>query len=296
MNRKNFFRWYAFASLCFVVFLFLRFPDTRIKAYVLGVLVQEAQNQGLILDVDGPVRLSFFPFPGLTLERIRLKSLKNGHQGELKSAEADLALGALLLGKLGGRVRLKQEKGHLDVMISGRGTALSMQFEAQAFDLQVLPLISMASPVQLTCLLSGTGLLKGQGPESLEGEVHLNLQHIDIPAQSIFGFRVPHSSVRTGEFKVLFEGKKVVFQKAQLGAFGSADDVVAHLDQGSVTLGRNLVQSELDLKVRFQLSSNILGAFPFLESLLKNAQRSDQSYGYILKGPVMGLQPQAWKE
>ena len=135
--------------------------------------------------------------------------------------------------------------------------------------------------------INGTGSFSGdfRVPNTLDGDLHLDLSKVVIEQQSLAGFALPRMSVSEGKIEVATEKGKLLFKNVKLGKAG--DDLRATVT-GDMVLGKSWDSSIVNAKVNFSLSEGVTKALVLVDALLAPGKQPDGSYTYTLAGALSG--------
>lgn len=283
--------WGGFAVFCLLLFTVLKVPEHRLKNFVQGSIASALAARGVTFTASES-SISFLfgityemkdvtlnpppPQPAVRIDRIRVSP----------------SLFSLLLGRVGGTVKLEQGDGELKASFAVKGASggpgeFSLSFQAKDMNLARLAVLPIAAGIQGGMVMSGEGSVSGDlnAPSTLTGDVKLQLKRVVIEQQAIMGFSIPRVSIADGEIALALGQSKATIRAFRLGKPGGTDDLNATLG-GEVVLGNSWATSNLNLKARFGLSQAAAKSFGFFLTLLDAGKQTDGSYAYNLTGPM----------
>ena len=288
--------WSGFAVFCLIIFTVLKVPEHRLKNFIQGSISSALASKGVTFTA-AESSLSFLfgvtyemkdvtlnpppPQPAVRIDRIRVSP----------------SLFSLLLGRLGGTLKLEQGDGTLKASFavkspSAEAAEFSFSFQAKDLSLTRLGVLPIAAGVQGGMVITGEGSVSGdmQIPSTLNGDFKLQLARVVIEQQAIMGFSVPRVAMADGTVEVAMAQSKATIKTFRLGKAGGTDDLHANLS-GEVVLGNRWDTSNLNLKAKFGLSQAAAKSFGFFLTLLDAGKQTDGSYAYNLTGPVRSPMP-----
>lgn len=283
--------WSGFAIFCLIVFTVLKVPEHRLKNFIQGSIASALASKGVTFRA-AESSISFIfgvtyemkdvvlspppPQPAVRIDRIRVSP----------------SLFSLLLGRMGGTVKLEQGDGDLKASFAVKNAAdgsaeFSLSFQAKDINLTRLGALPIAAGVQGGMVMSGEGSVAGDlnVPSTLTGDVKLQLSRVVIEQQAIMGFSIPRVAIADGNAELALGQSKATIRAFRLGKPGGADDLNATLS-GEVVLGNSWNTSNLNLKARFGLSQAAAKSFGFFLTLLDAGKQTDGSYAYNITGPM----------
>lgn len=288
--------WTFFALSCFLLFTVLKLPETRIKNLVQGYISSALAPYGMSITMgEADLSLGF----GLSYEMkdVLVNFPPPTPPLRLESLEITPSISALFLGDIAAHLQAEAVEGSLKASVStdalSPGEAVSLSFDLDQLNIGKLGILpALASGLQGGLIASGSGTFSGNlaSPNSLEGQVDLDLKKITIPQQSLMGFSIPKLGVSEGKVDLALDKGKVKLNQVKIGKAGTADDIVASLS-GSANLGRRLDMSTVDLRADFNFSENVKKSFSLLDALLAAGRKPSGGYAFKLTGPVTGIMP-----
>ena len=187
-------------------------------------------------------------------------------------------------------------KGELNGSFSIKNTQFSLSYKANKLELQKLGILPFVAGVQIAATVGGSGSFSGDSSNlsSLDGEAALTLTQINLEPQSIAGFSIPQLSVSDAVAEIKAEKGKAVIKTFRVGKASPSksgiDDIQGAIT-GDITLAKQLEASQVNLKLHFTFSENILKSFVLLDALLGAGKQPDGSYSFTLTGPLMSPIP-----
>ncbi|MCM2324116.1 MAG: type II secretion system protein GspN [Oligoflexia bacterium] len=279
--------WTLFALFCLVSFTILKLPEDRIRNFVHGTISNVLADYGIGFSAsEGHISIGL----GLSyvMKDVKLTPPPPAMPARLKSVTFSPSFLPLLTGRLGGTLRIDQDKGSLKADVTAKKQEFSVSLDARSFDSGAAGILPLTAELNGSFLLSGTGELRGDPniPSTLQGQVALDLSRIVIDAQTIAGFSVPRLAISEGRLDAEIDRGKAKIKTLRLGKKGNPSEDFQGSVTGEMTLGRSWPSSTLNLKADFALSQTILKSFSLLEALLGMAKRPDGSYAYSIAGPL----------
>jgi len=287
--------WMSFGVACLIFFTLLKLPEDRIKAYIDGTISAAlAKKQISFSTTEG--RLSILFGISYTMKDITINFPPPHPPVHIDKIEVAPSLLSLIFSNYGGKLWLENGKGQLSASFSLKNTLFSASYKASKLEIQKLGVLPFLAGVQVAGTLDGNGSFSGDyaNPTALEGEGALTFTQISTEPQSIAGFSIPPLSISDAVVEVKAEKGKAVIKTLRVGkptpTKGKVDDIQAAVT-GDVTLAKQLDNSQLNLKIHFTFSENILKSFVLLDTILGAGKQGDGSYSYTLTGPLMAPQP-----
>ncbi len=310
--------WIAFTLMCLLFFTFLKLPDDRIKATLDHSIAAALSDQGITYS-SGETQLSFFFGISYTIKDITLTFPPPVPQAHIDQIRISPSLFPLLIGRGGGTITLKNEKGSLEAQFSSnaaltvilgstsnsssisagspgntsvKNLPISLSFKAYQIDLGKLGLLPALTNIQGSALADGSGSLFGDlnSPNTLTGNLKLNLKQFIVASQSIMGFSIPRIEISECMIDFAIDKAKASIKTFRLGkassAAANAEDEIQGNITGDLTLGKQWDTSTFNLKAKFSLSESIMKSFGLLDAILGAGKQSDGSYAYTLTGPA----------
>lgn len=288
--------WGLVFLVCLVAFTAVKFPETRVKALVLGQINAALAPRGITLVPESSriqfglgvsflmeeVQVSFPPpAPSITLDRIRIRP----------------SLLPLLFSKVSARVEVKEGEGSLDLRLAlpknpgaGGTSPVAFDFEATELNLASLGVGAFLGNVPLFGVLAGEGTFAGDlnAPESWQGQAEFTLSRLRMDPQQIAGFQIPALAISELDAKLEIdpEKKKVLIERFRLGKPGGSDDLTVTLSGDVGLSGRNALSLPLSVTARFSLSDRLRKDLVLLDAILGPGKQSDGSYAYKLGGTL----------
>lgn len=296
-RMKKIFRgagWFIFGLACLVVFTLIKIPEARLKNFVHGSISAALAPQGITFSAgESHVSIGFGIY--YEMKDVTLHLPEPHPVVHIDEVEFTPSLLPMILGKMGGKVRVYNGDGYLKASFSSAGSAaqplkdLNVTFKAGDLDLGKLGVLPIAAGVAGSLnLVSATGSLSGNpmDPSSLTGSVQAAFSGIRIDQQAIMGFSIPQLGISEGELDATIEKSKANVKNLRLGKAGNAkDDIIANVS-GEVLLGKTWNNSNLNIKTRFTFSEKILKAYALLGTLLAAGKQTDGSFAFNLTGPM----------
>jgi hypothetical protein len=294
--------WLLAGVFFLLLFTLFKLPDDRIGAYIDGKVQERLRPMG-IRYTSQKTRLKFGFGLSYVLESVTVDLSMPGMNGEYFFDRMTISpsLLALLTFKAGADVRLESGKGSADLSARLGKSSQSVSFKLKDVMLGAFgnppggaapsaPVdffnpnpMSILSALKKSALLNGSGSFSGDFmiPNSLDGNLRLDISKLIIEQQTLAGFALPRMSVSEGKIEAGTEKGKLLFKNVKLGKAG--DDLRATLT-GDLTLGRTWDSSVINSKVNFALSENVTKALVLVDALLAPGKQSDGSYTYSLSG------------
>lgn len=281
------FAWTLFFLASFAVFTALKLPEARVKAYVVGTLSSMLSAKGVTLTA-AKGRLSFLFGVSYALQDVTLTFPPPEPPARIERIVVAPSLLGLLLGRLGGTVKIENGDGWLKAAAWTRGGTVSVDLEADAFNLARVGALQLASGYKGGATLSGEASFRGELalPSTWRASAQLGLAKIVFENQAVMGFSIPRLVISEGAVDLEADEGKAQVKSLRLGKPGSTTDDLTVNVTGSINLGKQAETSTLDLVARFNVSQTITKAFFLLEGLLKAGRQADGSYAYKLTGPI----------
>jgi type II secretion system protein N len=288
--------WISFGILCLTFFTLLKLPEDRLKAYIDGNIAAALAEKGIsFIATEG--RLSFLFGLSYTMKDVTLNFPPPSSQVHIDKIEISPSLLPLILSTYSGKMWIENGKGELSGSFSIKKTQFSLSYKAKKLELQKLGIMPFVAGVQVAATIDGSGTLSGDhtNPSVLEGEAALTLTQISLEPQSIAGFSVPQLSVSDAIAEIKAEKGKAVIKTFRVGKpspskSGVLDDIQGAIT-GDITLAKQLEASQVNLKLHFTFSENVMKSFVLLDALLGAGKQPDGSYSFTLTGPLMSPIP-----
>jgi type II secretion system protein N len=250
--------------------------------------------------IQGYVQAALDPFGLYISDRGRDLSFWSGFRYQLTSPTLELAdqtrieldeitvapnFLALLSGKAGAHMTMKQGTSFIDFDGAGRGDKVNATIQLEQVDIGRFGLLSFAGNIKGSGTISGTVHLDGtlSDPSSLAGEVKLKLKRIHLDEQTLMGFQLPAMNIADGTIEAVIEHGKVVMKNVQIGK--AADDIQIAVT-GDVSLNRSVNASTLNLRAVLGFSDKIKQSLTLIDSIMSAAKQADGRYAYKLTGTV----------
>lgn len=289
--------WFAFALASLLAFTLFKLPEDRIGQLVIGTLNQQLQAGSLPLEVLADrTRISLFPFPGVRLEGITLKSRDpSGKTQRIRWSQLKLSPSILdlLFGRMGGTVRITPQGAESPSMTAAgwiRGETFSLDLALQGADLGEggLGILPIAAQISGKLPLGGRASIRGSLSQmsAWEGDIQLTPGNVDLPAQKMLGFPIPSLQIRGGEIRATLQGGKARVDSVKLGKLAESGDDLSGQMSGEVTLGKTWDTSQLKLKLQFKLSDAVLKSLFIIDGLLGPTKTPAGIYSFELQGPA----------
>jgi type II secretion system protein N len=283
--------WAGFGLFLLILFTILKLPDERIKAYVQGAIAAALAPKGITFNADkGYISLGYgFSY---VMKDVTLNFPPPQLPAHIDKISVSPSILPLLFGYQGGSLALSNGEGKLTGSFSMKGSQISASFDAKQLDFGKLGLLSLASGVRGTGMISGSASIAGDMsiPSTLVGDINLDLSKVVLDAQTIVFFNVPRVSISEGKIEVSSDKGKATIKTLRLGKPGSTDDIIGS-GSGDVILGRNWDSSTLSSKINVKLSDPLMKAFILIDSFLGPGKQGDGSYSLTLSGPVTAPNP-----
>jgi len=286
----------------FVLFTLVQLPQNRLRNSIEGLINRSLASRQIQLSTSKS-ELSFGLGISYTMENVTLTHPDSPLPAKLKRVVVSPSILGLFMNQLRVTAAIEAQSGQADLHVSLGGLfqmikgtpsetppPMAFQLHAEDFDLGSTQLIPFLIRTSINLKVSGDAEFRGSTgtPESYEGNAQIELTRIQIPEQTLMGFKVPPLAMGTGkiDLEIPNGSKKVTLKKIQLGKPGSSDDLTSSLD-GSIQLGRRLNDSTIDSTLRLTVSEKLLQSIPLLQALLGMAKQPDGTYAYKLSGSLL---------
>lgn len=285
--------WVLLALFLLIFFTVMKLPEDRVKNYVQGSISSALSGHGVGFTA-GQSWVSIILGLSYTMKDVTLTLPPPHPSVKIDRISASPSFLSLLTGALGGNLSVNHGEGKLGLGFSTRKTSTSFSFTAKSIDLGKLGILPMAAGLQGTGIVSGSGWLKGDFsvPNTLNGEIHVDLSKFVLSQQMIQGFSIPQINVSEGKLDVVIEKGKALVKTLKLGKIGdSSDDIHAHFT-GDIQLEKQFDNSKLNLKSEFSLSEKITKSISLLDLLLGAGKQPNGSYAFLFTGQINGVRPE----
>ncbi|MFN7684311.1 MAG: type II secretion system protein GspN [Oligoflexia bacterium] len=290
----------SWASLFLAVvafFTLLKLPEQQIGQLLIEKINETLQQSTLALEISAErTRLSLLPLPAVRLEEVTLKARDatgNPIRANWKSLRIRPSVLDLILGRLGATIEIQaglKPSRLLSASAWSKGSSFSLdltlnQAELGETGLSILPLFAHISgkiPVSGRVQLSGNS----SDLTALSGMIQLSFETVELPAQKISSFSTPKLTIRGGEIRAGIAASKLKIDSFRLGKPAEAGDDLAGTLSGSITLGKTLDSSQMDLKAMLRVSEAVNRAFFIIDAILGVGRKPDGSYSLSLNGPL----------
>lgn len=281
-----------FGVAVFLVFLVLKFPEGRLQNYVIAHARILMQNEGLSFSAE-KVQLSFILGPAIKFYNVEIKALDDDSKA-LKISYLKLRpkISSLLAKNKKVGVSAELLGGELSGTVGGSATSFFINLDLDHLNLGQSTLFRRYTIVELKAELDGTVKMDfdSSNPTQTDGKILLKAKNIHIPDQVAYGFNLPNLKISQCSLDIPIEGGKADFRLVECGKDLKTDDIVGTIS-GQIAFEKTVDDSKVNLRTVFQLSQNIINAFPLLDALLANAKTSDGKYLYRIGGVIGGLSP-----
>lgn len=303
--------WTFFGFFLLILFTLFKLPDDRIGPFIDAKIQEQLRTSGITYTATRS-RLKFglglsYVLEGVTIE---MRGTRGNQEYAFDKVEVSPSLLALLGAKVGAEVRLESAKGFADLSVRIGKTSQSVSFKAKDIVLDKFgsapgatstpPTIDFMNPdpmaiianLKKTGVVNGTGSFSGdlQVPNTLEGQLSIDLTKLVIEQQTLMGFAIPRMAIAESKVEIVTDKGKLAFKNVKLGK-GASDDLRATLT-GDLVLGKTWDSSMLNAKVNFAMSESVHKAFILIDSLLSPGKQPDGSFTYALNGMLSGpMQP-----
>lgn len=239
------------AAGVFLFLLLLKFPFGNLK----GAIFNKIYSQTRILLIAEEIYPSFFGWPGIGVKNVDVTLPVAGEELSLscKKLVLRVGLGSLFPPTPSVSLSMKSLKKGGDLYVKYRSikTRTTVGVDASGVSLAQLTLPGFSEPMD--------GMLNAEADFTMEtanlaqstGEVELNVKQLKIPTQNLRGIILPEMKIGALHAKIIVKNGMADFPGFQIGSIES--DL-----QGTVTgdlrLGSELMNSTLNLTLRFQLS------------------------------------------
>jgi type II secretion system protein N len=278
------------------VFTVLKIPEHRHKNFSQGSIAAALSSKGVTFTA-AESSISFLFGVTYEMKDVTLNPPPPQPSVRIDRIRVSPSLFSLLVGRIGGTVRLEQGDGSLKGTFamkspqSGSGE-FSFSFQTKDLNLGRLAVLPIAAGIQGGMVVSGEGSISGdlQQPSTLNGELKLQLSRVVLAQQAVMGFSIPRVAIADGAVEIGFAQSKAAFKTFRLGKPGGADDLHANVT-GEVVLGNRWDTSNLNVKAKFGLSQAAAKSFGFFLTLLDAGKQADGTYAYSITGPVRSPVP-----
>lgn len=279
--------WVLYTLFCLILFTIIKLPEDRIKSYVESMISSQLNPKGIRFTANEN-HLSFFFGLSYTMKGVTLTFPPPTPPTKIDEIQVSPSLLSLILGRIGGSVSIEQGDGVLKSSFSIKDTKGSLSFKAKKLDLGKLGLVPLLAGIQASGILEGNGSLTGDfaSPTTLEGDISLQLNKIQIDQQSVYGFTIPKLTVSEGTSEIEVSKSKATIKTLRLGKPGLASDDIQGNLTGDIILAKDWERSTVNLKIRFSLSESFMKSFVLLDAILSAGKQADGSYGFTLTGPL----------
>lgn len=291
--------WTGFIVACLLIFTLFKMPDQKIRLYIQGTLAQALATKGIILTAKES-SLSYLFGPKFEMRDVVLTLPAPQAPAKIDRITLSPSLLSLLFGKLGGKVKIIAGDGEADIVFKMKRTSdakasqdFDLDYDLQRFHLGRTGAFMLATDIAGSAIVTGSGHLKGDFnlPSSWQGELQFQFSKINLDAQTIQGFAIPHLSASEATVDLVFENAKANIKTFKLGKTGNtADDLIGQLT-GEVVLAQSWATSQTKAKANFSISQNIMKSFVLLDAILGQAKQPDGTFSYELTGPLVALTP-----
>lgn len=281
--------WIAAGLFFLLFFTWVKLPDDKIKNYIAGSINAQLASEGVSLSA-AETDLSFLFGPSYSLKNVTVTLPPPASPIRLDKLEVSPSVLALLIGKVGGEVKIQNGEGRLRGAFSFRGSKGSVRLKVEKMEVDKLGILPYLAGIQAAGILDGEAAVEGDlnVPNTLEGSASFHVKKLLMEPQTIYGFALPKISVSEAEIESLIEKGKAPIKTLRLGKPGSADDLQATVT-GDLTLGKSWQASNLNIKAKFSVSENITKSLILIDALLGPGKQADGSYHYALTGPLDGV-------
>jgi type II secretion system protein N len=288
--------WMSFGIVCLVFFTLLKLPEDRIKAYIDGSIAVALAEKGVSFNATGG-QVSFLFGLSYTMKDITLSLPPLNSPVHIDKIQVSPSLLSLLFLRYSGKIWIENGKGELNGSFSIKNSEFSVSYKIKNLELQKLGLLPLLAGFQAAATVDGAGSFSGDYANltSLDGNAALTLTQISLEPQSIAGFSVPQLSISDAVAEVKTEKGKATIKTFRLGKpnpskTGAIDDIQGAI-LGDITFAKQVELSQLNLKMHFTFSENILKSFVLLDALLGSGKQADGSYSFNLTGPMVAPMP-----
>ena len=285
--------WTFLGLLFLTVFTLMKLPEERLKNYIQGSVSAALAPRGITLSA-GNTHLSFGIGITYVMNDVTLSFPPPDASAHIDKIEVSPSLLPLLIGRIGGKVWLRNSDGKAVGSFSMKGSQMSASFDATKLDIGKLGLLPALAGVKASAIVNGTVDFSGDmnEPRNDSGQIDLQLDKIVFDQQSIQGFSIPRVFISEGKIEVSVENGKATFKTVRLGK-SDTDDIRASVT-GDLTLGKIIDASTINARTTLSFSQNFMhsfGSFSLLESMaLAPGKQADGSYAFNLTGQLGSLQ------
>ncbi len=288
--------WTTVAVGALLSFTLAKLPEDRIGQLLLGTLNQQLEAGSIPIEILADrTRLSIFPFPGVRLEGITLKSRDmSGKVQRIRWSQLKVSpsLLDLVIGRMGGTLRITPQGAESPSLTASgwmRGDSFSMDLRLNNADLGEAGVGILPLAAQINGKLPLEGSVSIRGPLSQmsgwEGSIQLVPGKVELPAQKLMGFPIPSLLIRGGEIRAAIQGGKARVDSVKLGRIAESGDDLSGVMTGEATLGKTWDASQLKLKVQLKLSESVLKSLFLIDGLLGASKTPAGIYSFELQGP-----------
>jgi type II secretion system protein N len=284
--------WIFLGVFSLVFFTIAKLPDDRIKSYIQGNLSSMLAMRGITMTV-GESKISYLTGISYEMKDVSFIFPPPAEPTHVDSIEVAPTLLALLTGKLGARITVKNSSGAMTVIAGLRGSSVSASVDAQQFDIGKIGLLKIAADVNGSAIISGKADFSTSTDNLTETDanIDLDLRKIVIDAQSIQGFSIPQLTMSDGKIDATVDHGKGQVKALRLGRQDSATDDIKAVINGDIMFGKTVQNSTMNLKAVFSLSQNLMKSFAVLDMLLAAGKRPNGEFSYRLQGPLLSPNP-----
>lgn len=295
--------WSVVAVICLAFFTIAKLPDAKVRNVIQSYLSIELGRYGITLSAQ---ETSFSLLFGCRYKmmKVRLYFPPPAKEILLDEIIVSPSFMTLLEGKLGGTLKIAQDKGAVTISAAGRKTSMDIGLDFDNFDLSKIQIGSIISlftgssgtnqmpgesePLKLSGFVNGSGKVSIDTLDlkTLNGEIALSLKNISNEPQKLYGFLIPQMTVSEGQIGITAQKGKVDFKSVRLGKTGSATDDLQLTTSGNLTLEKTWRESKIALTLRFRFSEKSLKALPIpvRDGFLVGGKQSDGGYVFQLTG------------
>jgi type II secretion system protein N len=283
---------FLFFIFCFNFFLILKIPQIKIQNFLLAHIKIQAQNYGLFFQTE-KMSFNFFPLPSIKMQNIELKALDDDTQKiTIASLKLRPHIFPLILKHIKTSIEAELLLGTLSGVVGFSNNTLELNLSLEKLKLSQASLLSKFIMVNLEGEINGTvkAFLSFQTPKEDEGLINIKIDKAKLPAQSIMGFQLPELNFSEVLLNAEITQGKVITKNINIGRDLKKDDLLASI-QGDIALNSNLLNSQANLKLKFQISDKLSSQYSFINSILSAAKGSDGAFYYKINGPLYSLEP-----
>ncbi|MEN9722233.1 MAG: hypothetical protein RJB38_219 [Pseudomonadota bacterium] len=298
--------WILTFLVFFAIFTALKLPDGKVGALLLEKASKAISSPERRIELTADkTHLPWFILGTLRFEG--LKATTTSADGvpmtiRWKDLSISPSFFSLFLGRLGGTIQVSGAKsGSIEASFyTSRGGKFSFESRIKSADLGAdgLGLLPLLTGLAIKLPVDGQISLEGsfEDTASLTGDLELALGKTELQAQKISGFPIPAIRIQDGNVKITIANGSATLKTFRLGNMNQGVDDLAGSATGTISIGKPIEFSQLNVSTRFKLSEAVIKGLFIIDAILAPGKEPDGSYHLSLQGPMTALQMLPGKE